>query len=272
MELIIKPKNKWWQFDWKEIWFFRDLFYFLTWKDIKIKYKQTAIGATWAIFQPFVTMVVFSIFFGKMAQMPSDGIPYPIFVYTGLLFWTLFSSGLSAVSNSFVANQAIITKIYFPRIILPVASILTFVVDFFVASLVMIGMMIYYQYTPSFIGILLIPVLILMSVFSAVGIGLLFSSINVKYRDIRYVLPFFIQLLIFITPVIYPVSIVSEKYRWILGLNPMSGVIDTARVSILGVGQIDWLLLGVSAISMVVYCLLGYFYFKKVERYFADVI
>lgn len=272
MELIIKPKNKWWELNWKEIWLFRDLFYFLTWRDIKVKYKQTVIGAAWAIFQPIVTMVVFTVIFGKLAKMPSDGIPYPIFVYTGLVFWTLFSSGLSHASSTFMENERIVTKVYFPRIILPVSSIITNIVDFIIASVILIGMMIYYHYVPSLWGLAIFPLLIVMTIFSTLGIGLLFGSLNVKYRDVRFVLPFFIQLLIFITPVIYPISIVSERFRWILGLNPMAGVIDTARVGILGVGHINWLLLGISAISMVIYCLLGYFYFKKVERYFADVI
>ena len=272
MELIIKPKNKWWILDVKEIWRFRDLFYFLTWRDIKVKYKQTFVGVAWAIFQPFITMIIFSVFFGKIVEMPSDGIPYPIFVYTGLLFWTLFNAGLSGASNSFVANQQIVTKIYFPRIILPVSIIITNLVDFFIASLILAGMMIYYQYTPSVVGLLLIPVLIIISVLSAVGIGLFLASINVKYRDIRYVLPFFMQLLIFMTPVIYPVSIVSDGYRWLLGLNPMSGVIEAARAGILGTGAIDWSLLLVSVVSMIFYCFIGFFYFKKVERYFADVI
>ena len=272
MEIIIRPKNKWWQFDWKELWFFRDLFYFLTWRDVKVKYKQTAIGVLWAIFQPFITMVVFTIFFGKLAQIPSDGIPYPIFVYTGLLFWTLFNTGLSGASNSFVSNERIITKIYFPRIILPVSSIITSIVDFFIASIILAGMMVYYGYVPSLVGILLVPILILITLFSTIGIGLFFASINVKYRDVRFALPFFIQMLLFITPVIYPVSIAPERLRWILGLNPMAGVIDSARVGILGVGEMDWLLLGVSVLSMAVYCLIGYFYFKKTERYFADVI
>ncbi len=272
MELIIKPKNKWWELNWKEVWLFRDLFYFLTWRDVKVRYKQTAIGAAWAVFQPIVTMVVFTVIFGKLGKMPSDGIPYPIFVYTGLVFWTLFSSGLSHASGTFMENERIVTKVYFPRIILPVSSIITNIVDFIIASIILIGMMIYYHYVPSFLGLAIFPLLIIMTIFSTLGIGLLFGSLNVKYRDVRFVLPFFIQLLIFITPVIYPVSIVSERFRWILGLNPMAGVIDTARVSILGVGQINWLLLGISAISMVIYCLLGYFYFKKVERYFADVI
>jgi lipopolysaccharide transport system permease protein len=272
MEIIIKPKNKWWQVDLKEIWQFRDLFYFLTWRDIKVKYKQTMVGVLWAIFQPFITMIIFTVFFGKFAQIPSDGIPYPIFVYTGLLFWTLFNGGLSSASDSFVANEKIVTKIYFPRIMLPISTIITHVVDFAVAAIILGIMMVFYGYTPSIIGVVLIPFLLLMSILSAMGIGLLFASLNVKYRDVRFVLPFFIQLLLFITPVIYPVSIINEKYRWILGLNPMSGVIDVARTGILGVGQIDWVLLGVSVISMIAYCFIGFFYFKKVERYFADVI
>lgn len=272
MELVIRPKNKWWQFDWKEIWLFRDLFYFLTWRDVKVKYKQTIVGAAWAIFQPFVTMIVFTVFFGKLAKMPSDGIPYPIFVYSGLLFWVLFSSSLSEISNIFVNNERIITKVYFPRIILPVASIFTNMVDFIIANFILIAMMIFYGFAPSLIGLFILPLLIVMTIFSTLGIGLLLASLNVKYRDVRYILPFFIQILIFITPVIYPVSIISEKYRWILGLNPMAGVIDAARAGILGVREIDWLLLGVSFISMVVYCLAAYIYFKKTERYFADVI
>lgn len=272
MEIIIKPKNKWWQLDLKEIWQFRDLFYFLTWRDLKVKYKQTAIGAVWVVFQPFITMVVFTIFFGKFAKMPSDGIPYPIFVYTGLIFWTLFSSGLTHASSTFMENERIVTKVYFPRIILPVSSIITNIVDFLIASIILAGMMIFYNYIPSLLSLIFFPLLIIMTIFSTLGIGLLFGSLNVKYRDVRFVLPFFIQLLLFITPVIYPVSIVSERFRWVLGLNPMSGVIDTARVLILGVGQINFLLLGVSLFCMLIYCLLGYFYFKKVERYFADII
>ncbi len=272
MEIIIRPKNQWWKIDWKEIWDFRELFYFFTWKDIKVKYKQTVVGVGWAIFQPLVTMVVFSIFFGKLAKMPSDGIPYPLFVYSGLVFWTFFSASLASVSGSFVDNERILTKIYFPRIILPVSSIMTHLVDFFVASVILIFIMAYYHFAPSLIGVLLCPLLILLSFISSFGIGLLFASLNVKYRDVRYVLPFFIQLLIFVTPVIYPVSIMSPKYRWLLGLNPMAGVVDAARAGLLGGREIDWLLFAVSALSAFVYCLIGGIYFRKVERYFADVI
>lgn len=272
MELIIKPKNKWWELNWSEIWYFRDLFYFLTWRDIKVKYKQTIIGIFWAIFQPLITMIIFSVFFGHFAKLPSDGIPYPLFVYSGLLFWTLFSSSISSVSDSFVANERIITKVYFPRLIMPISSIITNAVDFLIAGIVLVILMAYYHFFPHLLGLILLPLLIIMTIFSILGIGLLFSSLNVKYRDVRYILPFFIQLLIFITPVIYPVSLVTEKFRWLMGINPMAGVIDTARASILGTHSVDWLLLLVSFVSMVVYCFVGYIYFKKTERYFADII
>lgn len=272
MEIIIKPKNKWWQLDWKEVWRFRDLFYFLTWRDVKVKYKQTAIGIVWALFQPLASMIIFTIFFGKFAGMPSDGVPYPIFVYTGLLFWNLFSSSLGEVSSAFIGNERIITKVYFPRIILPISTIFTHVVDFTIAAVILVFMMIFYGYVPSLVGSLILPLLFLMTIISTLGIGLLFSSFNVKYRDVRYVLPFFIQILIFITPVIYPTSIVSERFRWILGLNPMSGVIDVVRAGLLRSSEIDWLLLLISFVSMVVYCIIGYIFFRKVESRFADLI
>lgn len=272
MDILIRPKTQWWQFDWKEFWQFRDLLYFFAWRDLKVRYKQTVVGVMWALFQPFVTMIIFTIFFGNLAKVPSDGIPYPIFVYVGLLFWTLFSSGLSSASNSFIGNQNIVTKVYFPRVFLPITSLVTCVVDFFVASVVLVGMMAWYRFVPSVVGILFVPFLLLITFFTTFGIGLLFSSVNVKYRDVRFVLPFFIQLLMFLTPVIYPVSIVPIQWRWVLGLNPMSGVIDTARVVLLGVGQVDWFLLLISCLMSCVYCVIGYGYFRCVERYFADVI
>jgi lipopolysaccharide transport system permease protein len=270
--IVIKPRRSLWQFDWTEIWQFRDLFYFLMWRDLKVKYKQTIIGVAWAVFQPLVTMLIFTIFFGKLANMPSDGIPYPIFVYTGLLFWILFSSSLSAVSGSFVGNQNIVTKIYFPRIILPSASVLTNLVDFAISSVILVGLMVYYGFAPSLLGFALLPLLILITMFSALGVGLLFASLNVKYRDVQFVLPFFIQLLIFVAPVIYPASIIGEQYQWLLGINPMAGVIDTARATLLNQDTINGALLLTSSIATVVYSTVGYMYFRSVEQYFADVI
>lgn len=272
MERIIRPNNSLLRGNLQELWYFRDLFYFFTWRDVKVKYKQTSIGILWAVFQPFITMVIFSVFFGKFARIPSEGIPYPVFVYAGLLFWTLFSSGLTHASNSFIENERIITKVYFPRIILPISSIFTTVVDFLIASVLLFVIMGYYGYVPSINTIWLYPLLLALTVFSSLGIGLFLASLNVKYRDVRFILPFFIQLLIFVTPVIYPMGIIAEKYQWVLALNPMVGIIDAARSGILGTKELDWLMLCMSFIFSFLYALIGFLYFKKAERYFADVI
>ena len=268
---IIKPKKTFSWEDIKEIWKYKELLYFFTWRDLKVRYKQTAIGILWAIFQPFVSMVVFSIFFGKMAKMPSDGIPYPIFVYTGLLFWQFFSSALSQTSGSLISNANIITKVYFPRLILPISMVITKFIDFFIASIILAGMMIYYKYTPNLIGLLILPLLLLITFMAAVGGGLFLASINVKYRDVRYVLPYFIQIMLFITPVIYPASI-AGKYSWILAINPMTGVIKAARASLFGNAPINWELLGISFIAVLILLIIGVIFFKKTERYFADII
>ncbi len=270
--LVIKPKKTFSIItDLKEIWIFKDLFYFLSWRDLKVRYKQTMIGVAWAIFQPFITMVVFTIFFGNFAKMPSDGIPYPIFVYVGLLIWQFFSSSLSDASNSMVSNQAIVTKVYFPRLILPISSIVTNFVDFFIASVILIGMMFYYGFTPNLLGLFILPLLLLITFIASMGMGLFLSAINVKYRDVRYILPFFIQILMFITPVIYPASI-AGKYSKILALNPITGVINAARAAILGNMPINWLLLLISAITSFILLSIGYIFFKKTERYFADIV
>jgi len=268
---IIKPKKTFSLDDFKEIWNYRELLYFFTWRDFKVRYKQTAIGIAWAIFQPFMTMVVFSLFFGKFAKMPSDGIPYPIFVYVGLLLWQFFSSSLSEASNCLIANQAIITKTYFPRLILPISAIATKFVDFFIASFILVAMMIYYQYLPNLAGLLILPLLLLITFMASVGLGLFLASINVKYRDVRYVLPFFIQILLFLTPVIYPASI-AGKFSWILAINPMTGVIKAARAAILGNAPINWYLLLISGSACLVVFVIGVIVFKKTERYFADVV
>ncbi len=271
METVIKPKKTFSLNDIKELWQYRELMYFFTWRDLKVRYKQTAIGVAWALFQPFMTMVVFSVFFGKLAKMPSDGIPYPIFVYVGLLIWQFFSSALSDTSNCLVGNQAIITKVYFPRLILPISTVLTKLVDFFIASIILVGLMIYYQYTPHLIGLLILPLLLFISFLASVGGGLFLAAINVKYRDVRYILPFFIQILMFMTPVIYPASI-AGKYSWLFALNPMSGVIKAAQAAILGNAPINWLLLLMSFVSTSVLFIIGIIFFKKTERYFADII
>lgn len=271
IRIVIKPKKLFSFSDLKEIWIYRELLYFFTWRDLKVRYKQTAIGTLWAVFQPFMTMVVFSVFFGGLLKIPSDGVPYPIFVYTGLLFWQFFSSALSDTSNVLITNQAIITKVYFPRLLLPLSSVATKFIDFGIAAIILVGMMIYYGYTPHILGLLIIPLLLVITFMASVGLGLILASINVKYRDVRYALPFFIQILMFVTPVIYPASI-AGKYSWILALNPMMGVIQSARAALLGTTVLNWALVGISLISTFVLMIIGIYIFKKTERYFADII
>ncbi len=267
----IRPKKTLSLNDFRELWRYRELLYFFTWRDLKVRYKQTAIGVVWAVFQPFMTMVVFSIFFGSLLKTPSDGVPYPIFVYTGLLFWQFFSGALSETSNTLIANQSIITKVYFPRLILPLASVMTKAVDFAIAGVILLGMMAYFQYVPRLVGLLIIPLLLVITFMAAVGGGLFLAGINVKYRDVRFILPFFIQILLFLTPVIYPASI-AGKYSWILAINPMMGVIQNARAALLGTAVINWMLLLISFVACAGMLAIGVVYFKKVERYFADLL
>lgn len=268
---VIRPKKTFNWNDIKELWNYRELLYFFAWRDLKVKYKQTVVGIAWAIFQPFMAMVVFSVVFGKLANLPSDGIPYPIFVYSGLLIWQFFASSLNDASNTLVANTSIVTKVYFPRLLLPIADSVTKLVDTFFAAIVLIGLMVYYGYMPGFSSILIIPLLFLIAFMAAEGAGLVLSAINVKYRDVRYILPYFMQILIFVTPVIYPTSI-AGKYSWILKINPMAGVIENARAAILGTTPIDWHGLLISAGISVVLFIIGIIFFKKTERYFADVV
>ena len=271
METVIRPKKTFSWKDFQEIWQYRELLYFFTWRDLKVRYKQTIVGVAWAIFQPFVAMIVFTIFFGTLLKVPSDGVPYPIFVYIGLLFWQFFSGALTDTSNALIGNQSIVTKIYFPRILLPLSAVFTRLVDFFVASIVLVGLMIYYGYTPNLAGLLILPLLLLITFLAAFGGGLFLSAMNVKYRDVRYVLPYFIQMMLFITPVIYPPS-VAGVYSWILAINPMTGVIKGARGALLGTEPVNWALIEISAIAVLILLVVGFIFFKKTERYFADVI
>lgn len=268
---IIEPSKQWVPLDLRELWRFRELLYFLTKRDIKVRYKQTVLGGLWAIIQPFLTMVVFTLFFGRLAKVPSDGIPYPIFVYAGLLAWTYFANALGNAGNSLVGSANLITKVYFPRLIIPLSAALAGLVDFFIAMVVLIAMMLYYGFAPGW-GLLLFPVLVLLTFLCAVGVGMWLSALNVEYRDVRYVIPFLIQLWMFVSPVIYPVSMVPERYRWLLAVNPMGGVIDAYRAAILGHQPIDWFLLGISGAIIAFVFVSGLFYFRSVERTFADVV
>lgn len=271
-EIIIKPPRGFLNFGLKELWDYRELTYFFVWRDIKIRYKQTFVGVLWVIFQPLITMVIFTIFFGKFAKIPSDNIPYPVFVYVGLLLWNYFSTSLSHASDSMVGNANIIQKTYFPRLIIPISSSLTGLVDFFIALCILIVFMFFYNFIPSLKIIIYLPVLILVVFLSSVGLGCFFASVNVKYRDVRYAMPFFIQVMMFLTPVIYPMSMLGHKYRWLLLINPISGVIETARAVIFGGRDVDGGMLLISVIVSLILFIFGVIYFKKTERYFADIV
>ena len=270
-EIVIEPKKGWSPVNFRELWKFRELLYFLAWRDVKVKYKQTALGVVWALMQPLLTMVIFSVLFGRLARMPSDGAPYPIFVFIGLLPWNYFSSVLGQATNSLVAGSNLVSKIYFPRLIIPASSAIAALLDLAIGFIVLAVMMIYYGVSIS-AGTLLVPVLVLLTLMNAVGFGLWFSALNVKYRDIQYVIPFLIQIWMFVTPVIYPKSLFGEKWGWLLLLNPMGGIIEAFRPAVLGHMPIPWVsLLVSSAIGLAVF-VGGVFYFKRVERHFADII
>jgi lipopolysaccharide transport system permease protein len=268
---IIEPHKYFDPHIFREIWQYRELLYFLAWRDFKVRYKQTVIGVAWAVFQPLLAMIIFTVFFGKLVGIKSDNIPYPIFVYAGLLFWQFFSGAITDISNCLVNNQAIITKVYFPRLILPIAATATKFIDFLVASIVLIPLMIYYGYTPRLSGLLILPLLIFITFMAALGGGFFLSALNVKYRDVRYVLPYFIQMLLFITPVIYPASL-TGIYSWFLAMNPMTGVIKAARSALFADFPMNWPQLAISSVACLFILLIGLYYFQKTEKYFADIV
>ncbi|MGE0887179.1 MAG: ABC transporter permease [Blastocatellales bacterium] len=255
----------------RELWEYRELLYFLTWRDIKIRYKQTALGAAWAIIQPFFTMVVFTLFFGKLAKMPSDGIPYPIFCYAALVPWTFFATGLTQSSNSLVGSSNLLTKVYFPRLIIPLATIFSGVVDFLLAFGILLLMMLYYG-VPITLKILWFPVFLLLALIISLGVGLWLSALNVQYRDVRYVVPFITQFWMLATPIAYPTSLLNEPWRTIYGLNPMAGVIEGFRWALLGSRISVGPMLFVSSMAALFILIGGAFYFRKMEKTFADIV
>lgn len=274
MEYLVEikpPKGLVW-IDFKELWRYRELLLAFVGRNIKVRYKQTLIGIGWAVFQPLTTMIIFTIFFGRLAGMPSDNIPYPVFVYAGLLYWMFFSTALSGASGSMIESVGMIQKIYFPRIIMPLSAALTPAIDFVISLFILLGLMAFYRYIPTLTGLILVPLLMVCTALAVLGPGLFLAALNVKYRDVRYILPFFIQMLMFVTPVIYPVSIIPERFRWLASLNPMSGVIEVARTSLLGNGAIEWSALAVSVGVSLLFIAGGLAYFKKTERFFADII
>lgn len=267
----IEPPNRWWVLPLGELWNFRELLYFFVWRDIKIRYKQTAIGAAWAVLQPFLTMLVFSLFFGRLAHIPSQGLPYPIFYYSALLPWMYFAGALQNATNTIVENQRVITKVYFPRLALPLSAVLSGLVDFGISFLMYMAIAIYYRIHPS-AAMLWFPLFLLLAVLTALGVGLWLSALNAIYRDVRYVLPFLVQFWMFASPVAYPSSLVSEKWRSLYGLNPMAGVIEGFRWSLTGQGEPPSRLIFVSAGVVLLLLVSGLAYFQKMETTVADVV
>jgi len=269
--LRIAPSKGWVSLKLRELWEYRELLYFLVWRDIKVRYKQTALGASWAIIQPFFTMVVFSLFFGHLGKIPSDGIPYPLFSFAALVPWTFFANGLGQSSNSLVGNANLITKIYFPRLIVPLASVFSGIVDFLLAFVVLLGMMLYYGIAPT-LNVFWLPLFVFLALVTSLGVGLWFSALNVEYRDVRYVVPFITQFWLFATPIAYPSSLLSQPWRTIYGLNPMVGVVEGFRWALLGTNTAPGPIIAVSSAAALVILVTGAFYFRRMEKTFADIV
>ena len=268
---VIRPTSGWVPLNLGAIWEYRELLYFLIWRDIKVRYKQTVLGVAWAVIQPVLMMVVFSIFFGLLAKVPSDGLPYPIFAFSALLPWQLFAHALTESSNSLVANQRLITKVYFPRLVIPLSAVLSGLVDFVFAFSVLLGMMFFYGIVPSS-ALWSLPLFILLAVTTALAVGLWLSALNVQYRDVRYTIPFITQFWFFLSPVVYPSSLVPEPWRFVYGLNPMAGVVEGFRWALLGKAEGLGPMFAVS-VAMVLFLLAGgLYYFRCMEKTFADVV
>jgi lipopolysaccharide transport system permease protein len=268
--LVIEPRRSWSALDVREVVAARDLLLLLTWRDVSVRYKQTLLGAMWAILQPFLTMVVFAVLFGKIAKLPSEGVPYAIFAYAGLLPWTFFANAVTNSSNSLVGSAALITKVYFPRIVIPAAAVLAALVDLAVASAVLFVMMIFYHVWPG-IGVLMLLPLVLLIALTALGAGLWLSALNVKYRDVRYAVPFMVQMGMYVTPVVYPISVIPHRWQWLLALNPLSGAIEAFRAALLNL-PFHWNSLGISLAITIMLLLYAAFAFSRMEREFADII
>ncbi len=269
--LRIEPSEGFVPIKFKELWEYRELLYFLVWRDVKVRYKQTALGVAWAIIQPVMTMLVFSIFFGKLAKLSSDGIPYPIFSFAALVPWTLFSNGLTQATNSLVASSNLIKKVYFPRLIIPIATVLAGVIDFLLAFGVLLILMIYYGIIPT-INTLWLPLFLLLTIISSLAVSLWLSALNVEYRDIKYVIPFLTQIWLFATPIAYSSTLLSEPWRTVYGLNPMVGVVDGFRWALLGTNTPPGMMAIASTVTALILLFSGAFYFRRMEKTFADTI
>lgn len=268
---IIRPSSGWVPLNLPELWEYRELIYFLTWRDIRVRYKQTALGAAWAILQPLLTMVVFSLFFGRLAHVPSDGIPYPLFSFAALVPWSLFAYGLTQSADSLVASRSLITKVYFPRLAIPIATLLSGLVDFALAFVVLLGMMAWYGVVPT-VNALWLPPLLLLALCTSLGAGLWLSALNVQYRDVRYVVPFLTQFWLFATPIAYPSSLLSEPWRTVYAINPMVGVVEGFRWGLLGTATAPGSILIASSLASLALLISGAFYFRRMEKTFADTV
>jgi len=266
----IRPSKKWVALNLRDLWAYRELLYFLTWRDVKVKYKQTVLGVAWAIIQPLFTMVVFWLFFGKFAKVPSDGLPYPLFAFASLTLWTFFSNAVNSSGNSLVGSANLITKVYFPRAVIPGAAVAAAMVDLAIALVVLFGMMLVYK-VPMTSRLVLLPVFLGLAVLLALGVGMWMSALNVKYRDIRYALPFVMNLLMFVTPIIYPMSIIPLRWRWMLSFNPLVGIMEGFRATLFG-QAINWSAVGISAAITIALLVFAAYNFRRMEKQFADVV
>lgn len=271
-ETVIKPQSTWKLFDWKEVVKYRELLYTFAWRDIKVRYKQTMLGIAWVVLQPLVTMIIFTFLFGRLAKIPSGELPYSLFVLIGLTFWTLFSNSLTAAANSMVTNENIIKKIYFPKIVLPLSAVLTSSLDFVITFSVMALFAVSLGFLPSPTIIIILPLAFILTAVTSLGLGSFLAAVNVKYRDVRYVLPFFIQILLFVTPVIYSLNLIPAPNRYLLALNPMTLVVEMTRSTFSGESLLTQELIFISLLSSLIILFLGFWYFKKTERFFADIV
>jgi lipopolysaccharide transport system permease protein len=268
---VIAPSKGWVALRLGALWRFRELLYFLIWRDVKVRYKQTVLGAAWAVLQPLLTMVIFSIFFGKLARMPSDGVPYPLFAYVALVPWTFFANGLTLSSGSLIANQGLLRKVYFPRLVIPISAVASGLIDFGIALIVLIGMIAWYGITPTSHVVWLVP-LILLALVTALGVGLWFSALNVLYRDIQYIVPFLVQVWLYTTPIVYPSSLVPPRWRTLYAINPMVGVVEGFRWALLGTGTAPGPVILVSAMAALTILVGGLFFFRRMEKSFSDAV
>jgi lipopolysaccharide transport system permease protein len=267
----LAPRRGWISLRLNDVWQYRELLYFLTWRDVKVRYKQTALGATWAVIQPLFTMLVFSLFFGRLAKMPSDGLPYPVFAYAALVPWTFFANGLAQSADSLVGSANLLRKVYFPRLLIPMATVLAGLLDFIIAFVVLLGLMLWYQVLPT-ANIVWLPLFLLLALVTALGVGLWLSALNVLFRDVRYTVPFLVQFWLFATPIAYPSSLLPEPWRIVYGLNPMAGVVEGFRWALLGTSNAPGPMVAVSACVAVALLVGGAYYFRRMETTFADMV